>query len=614
MPTTTTTATDLPEDVPAEWGTHRVHELVARWAHRTPDAPAVTCGGEVLTYRDLDVRANRIAHRLRSLGLRLDDPVAVCLDRSPLLIVALLAVLKAGGGYLAVDPRDPLERRAALLADAGVRVLLTGPSDGAAGTEAEAGTYDALGVTVVRLDDATDGADDLAVGLPDEAGAGPDNLAYIAYTSGSTGRPKGVCVPHRAVVRLVSADFLRVDADDVFLQYAPVAFDASTLEIWTPLTAGGRLAVVPAGDWSPGELAALARREGVSVLWLTAGLFHQFVDAGSEDLPRLRYLVAGGDVLSPSHVDRVRAALPAVTVVNGYGPTENTTFTCCHPVTEAVGDGPVPIGRPIGGTEVYVLDEDLSPVPPGSTGELYAGGSGLARGYHAQAGLTAERFLPNPFSPVPGARMYRTGDLARVRDDGGLEFLGRADAQVKIRGHRVEPGEAEAAVERHPDVLRAAVVTQTYAGGDRRLAAFYESDFPLSATDLRGHLTDTLPSYLVPSYFRQVDALPLTASGKVDRAELAGRTAEERPELDNDYRAPATPLEARIAQLWADVLEIDRVGVDDDFFELGGHSLLATQITGQIATEFGVFVRARSFYEDPTVGGLARTVDAGRTA
>jgi amino acid adenylation domain-containing protein len=566
--------------------------LFAQQVAAAPQRIAVCRGDERLSYAELDQRSAWLAALLREHGVTVEEPVGVLLDRSVTLPVALLAVLRAGGCYLALDPSWPAARQSALLADAGVEVVLTQRSHA-----------EGLAVrTVVALDDP-------ALTLPEpapDAPIDPDALAYVAYTSGSAGTPKGVCVPHRAVARLVRDNgFLKVGADDVFFQYAPVAFDASTLELWTPLLNGARLAVAPTGELSPAELAEVVRAESVTVLWLTAGLFHQVVDTALDALAGLRYLIAGGDVLSPSHVDRAVDRLRDTTVVNGYGPTENTTFTCCHPVLGPLATPTVPIGRPINGTQVRLLDAGLAPVAEGGTGELYAAGSGLARGYLGRPGATAAVFLPDPHG-APGSRMYRTGDLASVLPTGELAFAGRVDRQVKVRGVRIEPEEVEHALLRHPDVSEAVVVPQQQAHGGRRLAAFYTSDFAVSAAELRRTLAAELPGNLVPSSFGKLDEMPLTGNGKVDRAALAERTVRERPELDNELRQPDGPVQAWLVQLWTDVLEVEPVGVDDDFFELGGHSLLATQITMEVGAEFGIALRARTFYEHPTIAELAQ--------
>ncbi|OLF09657.1 thioester reductase [Actinophytocola xinjiangensis] len=555
----------------------------ARQVAARPDAVAVSAPDEKLTYRELDTRAERLARYLRTLGVGAETPVGVDLPRCAGLVVALLAVLKAGGFYLSLDPQQPERRRTLVLGDSGASVVIT--------TE--------------LLSNAI-GCDDSAP-LPD---AVAQSTAYLAYTSGSTGVPKGVRVPHRAVMRLVvGQELLPIQSDDVFVLLAPTAFDASTLELWGPLLNGGRLVVAPPHDLSPAEIGQLVRSEGVTTLWLTAGMFHAMVASmdAMRHLHVLRRFIAGGDVLSTAHVDRALRELPDTQLVNGYGPTENTTFTTCHLITERSGRGPVPIGRPITGTTVHLLDDELRPVPDGEAGELCTGGLGLANGYQNDPALTAARFVPDPFSATPGARLYRTGDLARRGHDGALDFLGRTDAQLKVRGFRVEPGEVETALRTHPEIHDAAVVARR-PNGEQVLAAFYVSDQTMSTAELRTHLSALVPRYMVPSEFLHLGELPLGPTGKVDRELLTGTTMPSRPELSSDYRVPTSAREIWLARLWADLMQVDTVGVDDDFFELGGHSLLATQITVKIGEHFGRTVPAVTFYENPTVAELARVL------
>jgi amino acid adenylation domain-containing protein len=579
-----------------------VHELVAAWAERTPDALALVWRERAVTYRELDDQAGRLARALRARGVGPDAVVAVVMERSIELVVTLLAVLKAGGAFAPLDPSAPPERRAGLL-----RLL------------GEAGR-------VISLEtgwEEQERREDLPAGpaLPQPSA---DNLAYVMFTSGTTGQPKGVAVPHRAVVRLVrGADYARLDAGETFLLLAPVSFDASTLEIWGALANGARLVIYPEDRPAFEELGEAIAGYGVTTLWLTAGLFHQMVESHVAGLGGVRQLLAGGDVLSPRHVRVALAALPGCTVINGYGPTENTTFTCCHPMAEAAAVGEtVPIGRPIAGTRVVVVDEDLIPAPAGASGELLAGGDGLARGYLGRPDLTAERFIPDPAAGLagePGARVYRTGDLVSALPDGTLLFLGRIDQQVKIRGFRIEPAEIEAALAAHPAVAAAAVMPLQGKSGlaaDRRLAAFVVArpgEAPPAAEELRGFLRERLPEPMIPAAWAFPAAFPLTANGKVDRRALArldvvaAGTGESR-----ETAASRTQVEEELAAIWEDLLGISPIGVDDDFFALGGHSLLATQMLSRVRRAFRVDLAPQAVFDAPTVAGLARVVADAR--
>jgi amino acid adenylation domain-containing protein len=574
-----------------------VHALFAAQADRTPDAPALTARGRTLTYAELDARANRLARVLRGRGVGPESAVGVCIERSAELIVALLAVLKAGGAYVPLDPSYPASRLAGMLEDSGAVRVLAG--------RREAASLPA-GLDVLVLEDAlAEAENESAAALAD--GTGPDGLAYVLFTSGSTGRPKGVAVPHRAVVRLVrGAAWLDFGSGETFLQYAPVSFDAATLEIWGPLLNGGRLAVAPAGALSLAELGRVVREEGVTTLWLTAGLFHQVVDHGVDDLRGVRQLLAGGDVLSPAHVRRALQAIPGIRLINGYGPTENTTFSAVHAIGAADlanGAGAVPIGRPIDNTTAFVLDASMAPLPPGVPGELFVGGDGLARGYAGQPARTAATFVPHPFGH--GERLYRTGDRARWRADGTLEFLGRVDHQVKIRGFRVEPGEIEAALRAHPAVRAAAVVVRG-EGGEKRLAGYAAAD-GVDHSALREHLRARLPGYMVPAWLVVMDALPLNAVGKVDRARLPDPEPAEEADA---FVAPRTATETKVAGIWREVLHRERVGVHDDFFLLGGHSLSVTRVMARIRDAFSVDVPLQALFDGPTVAALAAVLDA----
>ncbi|MGK4585533.1 amino acid adenylation domain-containing protein [Kitasatospora sp. HPMI-4] len=573
-------------------------ELFRAQVARTPDAIAVVSGELSLTYRELNARANRLARRLTALGVRPEDGVAILLERSAELVVAVLAVLKAGGCYVPLDARYPLAHRRLILADTGARVLLT---DHALSAEA-----DVLGLPTVLLDGDPANAED-PTDL--ESAVVPDQLAYVMYTSGSTGRPKGVAVTHRDVAQLARDGRFAGGAHERVLLHSSYAFDASTYELWVPLLSGGQVVVAPAEARTPAELERVLLRHRVTALWVTAGLFALIAEERPAAFRGVREVLAGGDVVSPVAVARVLAACPGTRVVIGYGPTETTTFaTCADLDPDRVGAGALPIGRPLDNTRVRILDAALRPVAPGVTGELYIAGAGLARGYLGRPALTAERFVADPYGPA-GARMYRTGDLARWSADGEVLFAGRADQQVKLRGFRIELGEVEAALTAHPSVGRATVTVREDRPGDRRLVGYLvpaEGEAP-DPELLRKRLGERLPEYLVPSALVLLDSLPLTPNGKVDRRALPAPEAGPR----TAGRAPATELERRLCELFAEVLGLAEIGVEDDFFALGGHSLLATRLVGRLRGVLGREVSVRDLFEAPTAESLAGRLGRG---
>lgn len=449
------TRTDYPRD-------KCIQQLFEAQVEHNPKAIAIVFGEQQLTYGELNQRANQLAHHLQSLGVSPDTLVGICVERSIEMVAGILGILKAGGAYVPLDPNYPQERLAFMADDAQLSVILTQEH-----LMQRVPDYRAARVCIDRdwRQIARQSTENPVCPVTAE------HLAYVMYTSGSTGKPKGVSIVHRSVVRLVKeTNYARLTAAEVFLQYAPISFDAATLELWGSLLNGGVLVVPPPHNLSLAELGALVREHGVTILWLTAGLFHLMVDECLEDLSSIRQLLAGGDVLSVPHVKRVLATLKECTLINGYGPTENTTFTCCYPMTSAEQvRASVSIGRPVANTSVYVLDRHLQPVPVGVPGELYTGGDGLAKGYHNWPELTAEKFILNPFGE---GRLYRTGDLVRYLPDGNIEFLGRIDDQVKVRGFRIELGEIEAVLERHPAVQKAVVLALADKEGDRRLTAY----------------------------------------------------------------------------------------------------------------------------------------------
>jgi amino acid adenylation domain-containing protein len=616
------TGTDYPAD-------RCVHELFEAQAERTPDAVAVVFGDRQLSYRELNQRANQLAHQLRSLGVgRIGGIggiggaggaggaggvgpatlVGLCVERSLEMVVGMLGILKAGGAYVPLDPNYPRERLAFMLEDTGAPVLLT-----------QARLLDSLpehGVQRLCLDTGWEAVARESVDDP-RGGAGSSSLAYVIYTSGSTGKPKGVAVTHQAIARLVcNTDYISLGPSDVVAQASSSSFDAATFEIWGALLHGARLVGIDKGVMlSPPDLARRLAADGVTALFITTALFNQVAREAPMAFAQLGSLLFGGEASDPRSV---RAALQAGRprrLLHVYGPTETTTFATWHEVTDVPeGATTVPIGRPIANTRAYVLDRWRHLVPAGIPGELYIGGPGVAQGYLNRPELTEQRFVPDPFSGEPGARMYRTGDLCRWRPDGLLEHLGRSDTQVKIRGFRIELGEIESALAQHPAVREAVVLAREDSPGDKRLVAYLvtrEAPLP-GAGELRSYLQGRLPEFMIPAAFVVLDALPLTPNGKLDRKALPAPELD-RAALSAGYFAPRTPTEAALADIWSAVLGVEAVGIEDDFFELGGHSLRATQLASRIASALRVELPLRALFEARTVATQARLVDAADT-
>ncbi|MCP4664677.1 MAG: amino acid adenylation domain-containing protein, partial [bacterium] len=586
-----------------------LHELFEAQVARAPEARAVVCAGESLSYGELNRRANRLAHHLRALGVGPEALVVLRLERSLDPVVAILAVLKAGGAYVPVEHAAPRERLRGLLEDARPAVLIT------RGEEAGDGT--AAGIRVVDLERDREA---IARCSPENpvSGIRGEDPAYVIYTSGSTGRPKGVGVTHRNVLRLFTAtdEWFGFDRREVWTLFHSFAFDFSVWELWGALLYGGRLVVVP--YWisrSPEDFHALVRRERVTVLNQTPSAFYQLIaideasGAASRDLA-LRWIIFGGEALDLGALAPWfhRHGDEDPRLVNMYGITETTVHVTYRPLSAAdlVKSGRSPIGAGIPDLGMYLLDSSRNPVPLGVVGEMYVGGAGVARGYLERPALTAERFVPDPYSVAPGERLYRTGDLGRYQPDGDLEFLGRADHQVKIRGFRIEPGEIEAVLADHPAVAAAVVTVRVDEGPV--LVAWVGGAEP-SRSELRSFLAERLPDYMVPALFVTLDSLPLTPNGKVDRAALARRALPDRIAPEEELVPPRTLAEVTLAGIWSRVLGVERVGVNDNFFELGGDSILSIQVVSRARQE-GLVLTPREVFEQPTLGDLAAVVAA----
>ncbi|MCF7958259.1 MAG: amino acid adenylation domain-containing protein, partial [Phycisphaerae bacterium] len=588
------TAKDYPQD-------KCVHELFEAQVKRTPDATAVIFEDQSLTYAQLNEQANQLARHLKKLGVKPDVSVALCMDRSLELLVGLLGILKAGGAYVPLDPAYPSERLAFMLADTAAPVLLTQgyllnnlPENNA---------------HIICLDTEWK---TMEVESPDNLThqTNPDNLAYIIYTSGSTGQPKGVEIPHRGVVRLVfGTDYITFNASQTFLQLAPVSFDASTFELWGALLHGARCVLYPERVPDLDNLGEALKTYNIDCLWLTASLFNLIIDEKPGILSGISQLLTGGEALSVNHIKKAEALLPATQIINGYGPTESTTFTCCYRIPRQLNNNlaSIPIGRAISNTQVYILDPHLNPVPIGVPGELYIGGAGLARGYLHQEELTREKFIDNPHNQGSAPRLYKTGDRCRYLPDGNIEFLGRLDHQVKIRGFRIELGEIESVLEQHPSVQQVVADVKEKIKDHKQLVAYIVSDGdPVSPEALRDYLKEKCPEYMIPSLFIAMKSLPLTPNGKIDRNALPEPT--ENPSNQPEYLSPLSATEQALAAIWAELLHVKQVGRNDNFFELGGHSLLAVKLFYHIQKNFDKTMPLTVLFKAPTVKQLAEKI------
>ena len=580
-----------------------IHELVEAQAERTPEAVAVVCGEGRLTYGELNRRANLLARHLASLGVRREVMVGICAERSLEMIIGLLAILKAGGAYLPLDTASPQERLGFIVKDAQIGVMIT--------QRKLAGQFAGENVRVVCLDEFNFAGEGGIENPP--AQAGPENLAYIIYTSGSTGNPKGCLITHANVTRLFTAtdQWFGFNERDVWTMFHSYAFDFSVWEIWGALIYGGRLVVVPhAVSRSPELFYKLLLSEGVTVLNQTPAAFRGVIRAeemgGAGGKLALRYVIFGGEALDFQSLrpwfERHGDQEPQI--INMYGITETTVHVTYRPVTLAdlaVAAGSL-IGAPIPDLQLHLLDENRRPVPAGEPGEMYVGGAGVARGYLNRSELTAERFIEDPFASEPGGRLYKTGDLALLLPDGDLQYMGRIDQQVKVRGFRIELGEIEAVLGLHAAVREAAVIAKE-RNGDNELIAYVVGKTAFSPDDLRAWLREKLPDYMIPATFVQMDVLPLTTNGKLDRRALP----EPKRERSESFVAPHSELEQTIAGIWREVLgPANEAGANDNFFDVGGNSLLLTNAHEKLVRALGRPLSITAMFEYPTISTLAR--------
>jgi amino acid adenylation domain-containing protein len=583
-----------------------IHQLFETQVERTPDAVAIVFENQQLTYRELNRRSNQLAHHLQNLGVKPEVLVGICLERSPEMIVGLLGILKAGGAYVPLDPAYPRERLEFMLEDAQISVLLTQQPL----VNSRFPKYGEYGGRVVLLDTnwVTVNQDNEKIS---SSGVTDENLAYAIYTSGSTGQPKGVQVSHKAMVNFINAmgEKLELTNQDILLSVTTLCFDIAALEIFLPICIGARLELVSPEVASDGlQLSERLCRSNSTVMQATPATWSLILEAGWPGNNKLKAL-CGGEILLRDLANQLRERVASLW--NLYGPTETTIWSATYKV--AFGESSISIGNPIANTQIYILDSHLQPVPIGVKGELYIGGSGLARGYLNRPDLTCEKFIPDPLSKDPGSRLYKTGDLARYLPNGNIEFLGRLDQQVKIRGFRIELGEIEAVLAQHPALRETVIIANEDVSGGKRLVAYIVLKEEQASTmdELRQFLKGKLPNYMVPSAFVFLDSLPLTSNGKVDRRALPA-PEQSRPDSRTTFVTPRTPVEHQIADIWTQVLKLDRVGIHDNFFELGGHSLLATQVMSRLRQTFCVELPLRYLFEKPTVADLAKRVETLR--
>ena len=588
------TRTDYPRD-------KSIVDVFEAQAAQTPDAIAVQYQDTTLSYHELNTRANQLAHRLRQWGVAPEETIALYTERSEMTLPVLLAILKAGAAYVPIDKDWPAARVEYILHDTQTKRLLCDEASQGDG-------LDLTGITSKTISQLShDTADDVTENVP--TSTTPNTLAYIMYTSGSTGQPKGVMVEHRNVVRLVkNTNYVSLNADNRLLQTGSLTFDAATFEIWGMLLNGGTLCLLPSDELiNVSALKKALSRFRITTVWFTSSWFNQLVDLDISLFAPLHTLLVGGDRLSVHHINKVKVAYPDLAIINGYGPTENTTFSLCHRVDELY-ERDIPIGKPIANSTALILNEGQQLVPVGVVGEICLGGDGLARGYLNQEELTAEKFIAHPFAP--GERLYRSGDLGRRAADGTISFLGRQDHQVKIRGFRIEIAEVEYALAQHPAIEKVVVTTEADTDGlHDHLVAYFTSQVALDGTALKTYLSQRLPNYMIPNAFVRLDAIALTTNGKIDRQALA-QSAPTDPIAEATPSEPATFTEQKLAKLYAEVLHLEGVKATDNFLDLGGHSLKAVKLLSLIHQAFATDISLKDILQHPELRQLASYIEA----
>jgi amino acid adenylation domain-containing protein len=582
-----------------------VHQLFAEQVALRPEAEAVVFGTERLTYSELDQRSNQVAQFLVSRGICAEDRVGIFMNRCADLIVAMLGILKAGGAYTPIDPDYPAERLKFIAEDTSVKYVFS-KSDVTAALPTTA--------PIVYVDGADSPIRDCST-EPVPNRVSPESIAVVIYTSGSTGKPKAARIPHRAVIRTVrNTNYVQIAPDDRIAQAGSPSFDAAIKEIWLALVNGATLVGVPKGTLlGPAEFKRLVQAERINILVINTTYVHQMALDAPDVFSGVRRVLFGGETANPTLLRPLLKYMAPGALVNCYGPAEGCVITSFHEITDIAEDATtVPIGRPVNNTQVYLLDEARRPVPIGVEGEIYVGGEGVARGYLNRPDLTAQRFLPDTFTGKPDRLLYRTGDLGLMRSNGEIEFRGRADEQVKIRGHRIELAEVRQAIAAHPEVTQVFLMVREDQPGDKRLVAYVTLRHQMGAAQdsLLRHAKDKLPAHMRPAAFVVLSELPLNTNGKVDRKALP--PPNDRPEFGNGYRPPSTEVESKLTRIWRELLRVNQIGVDDNFFDLGGHSLLAARLIGRIEKEMGYNIPVATLFEAPTIAELAHCLSVGK--